>query len=93
MQEKMKTTPCNGEKWYAFSKAPRCGARTRGGTACQSPAVHNKRRCRMHGCGKGSGAPKGNAYALRHGLSATGVKAFKEMVRQIIRTSKVFKSK
>ena len=37
---------------------PRCGARTRAGTPCSSPAVRGSRRCRMHG-GKGSGAPRG----------------------------------
>lgn len=29
--------------------APRCGARTRAGTACQAPAMANKVRCRLHG--------------------------------------------
>jgi len=31
-----------------FSKAPRCGAKTRRGSPCQSPAMANG-RCRMHG--------------------------------------------
>jgi hypothetical protein len=31
-----------------FSKAPRCGARTRRGTPCQCPAMRNG-RCRIHG--------------------------------------------
>jgi hypothetical protein len=39
--------------------ATRCGAKTRRGTACQSPAVRGKRRCRMHGGAPGSGAPSG----------------------------------
>ena len=34
--------------------APRCGARTRAGTACRAPAVHGRSRCRMHGCGGGN---------------------------------------
>ncbi|HKH03153.1 MAG TPA: HGGxSTG domain-containing protein [Bradyrhizobium sp.] len=38
--------------------APRCGARTRSGGSCRSPAIKGKARCRMHG-GKGSGAPHG----------------------------------
>ena len=29
--------------------APRCGAKTRAGCPCQAPAIHGKRRCRMHG--------------------------------------------
>jgi hypothetical protein len=48
--------------------SPRCGAKTRGGGACRSPAVHGKPRCRMHGGAKGSGAPKANRNARRHGL-------------------------
>jgi hypothetical protein len=47
--------------------SPRCGARTRRGTACRAPAVAGRRRCRMHGGAWGSGAPKGNANALKHG--------------------------
>ena len=45
--------------------APRCGARTRRGTPCQSPAMVNG-RCRMHG-GKLPGAPRGNRFAWKHG--------------------------
>ena len=33
----------------------------------RSPAVANKKRCRMHGGAKGSGAPRGNTNALKHG--------------------------
>lgn len=47
--------------------SPRCGAKTRAGTSCRSPAVSGKVRCRMHG-GAGSRAPKGNQNALKHGL-------------------------
>ncbi|MGI8854100.1 MAG: HGGxSTG domain-containing protein [Methyloceanibacter sp.] len=45
--------------------SPRCGAKTRQGTACRSPAMTNG-RCRMHG-GKSPGAPKGNRNAWKHG--------------------------
>jgi len=45
--------------------SPRCHARTRPGTPCQSPAMANG-RCRMHG-GKAKGAPRGNSHALKHG--------------------------
>ena len=48
--------------------SPRCGAKTRPGGSCRSPAVHGKRRCRMHGGAPGSGAPRGNQNARRHGL-------------------------
>ena len=33
--------------------SPRCGAKTRSGGACRSPAVHGKQRCRMHGGARG----------------------------------------
>lgn len=45
----------------------RCGAKTRSAMPCKSPAVNGKARCRMHGGAMGSGAPKGNQNALRHG--------------------------
>jgi glucans biosynthesis protein len=38
--------------------APRCGARTRAGTACQCPAIRGRTRCRIHG-GLSLGAPRG----------------------------------
>ena len=44
----------------------RCGAKTRSGKACMSPAVSGKSRCRMHGGAAGSGAPLGNKNALKH---------------------------
>ena len=44
-----------------------CGARTRAGTPCRAPAVRGRRRCRMHGGAAGSGAPRGNRNALKHG--------------------------
>jgi uncharacterized protein YjcR len=45
----------------------RCGAKTRSGKSCMSPAVRGKKRCRMHGGAEGSGAPRGNKNALKHG--------------------------
>ena len=50
-----------------MNRAPQCGARTRSGKPCRSPAVRGKRRCRMHGGAAGSGAPVGNKNAFRHG--------------------------
>jgi len=46
-------------------RAKRCGARTRTGKPCRSPAMSNG-RCRMHG-GPSPGAPKGNKNAFKHG--------------------------
>jgi hypothetical protein len=45
----------------------RCGAKTRAGETCRAPAVHGKRRCRMHGGAPLSGAPRGNRNARKHG--------------------------
>jgi glucans biosynthesis protein len=39
-------------------RAARCGAKTRAGTPCQSPAIRGRRRCRLHG-GLSPGAPRG----------------------------------
>jgi glucans biosynthesis protein len=49
-------------------QSPRCGARTRANGTCRAPAVRGKRRCRMHGGAAGSGAPRGNRNALKHGV-------------------------
>jgi len=51
----------------AMRLSPRCGARTRQGTPCRSPAVAGKARCRMHGGAQGAGAVAGNRNALKHG--------------------------
>jgi hypothetical protein len=48
--------------------SPRCGAKTRTSGTCRSPAVHGKKRCRMHGGATGSGAPRANQNARKHGL-------------------------
>ena len=48
--------------------SPRCGAKTRSGGTCRSPVVHGKKRCRMHGGARGSGAPTANRNARKHGL-------------------------
>ena len=63
-------------------KSPRCGAKTRRGTPCKSPAMPNG-RCRMHG-GKSTGAPKGNKNALKHGYFTADAIAFRRVVRQLI---------
>lgn len=49
-----------------LAQAPRCGAKTRTGFPCQSPAVKGRLRCRMHG-GTNKGAPRGNLNARVHG--------------------------
>jgi glucans biosynthesis protein len=44
-----------------------CGARLREGGLCARPPLPGKRRCRRHGGGPRSGAPRGNRNALKHG--------------------------
>lgn len=68
--------------------SPRCGAKTRAGTPCRSPAVHGKKRCRMHGGAAGSGAPKGNKNALKHGDYTKENLAENREVRGLIRLYK-----
>ena len=51
-----------------MQRSQRCGAKTRTGTPCRSPAANGKGRSRMHGGAKRSGAPVGNQNALKHGL-------------------------
>ena len=67
--------------------APRCGARTRAGSACMSPAVKGRARCRMHGGAKGSGAPCGERHGhYRHGFwTAEAVKARRIAAELLIR--------
>lgn len=63
--------------------APRCGARTRSGAPCQAPKVAGAKRCRMHG-GKGSGAPRSNRNALKHGAHTAEMKARARQVRLLV---------
>ena len=64
--------------------SPRCGARTRSGTPCQSPAMANG-RCRMHG-GKSPGAPRGNSNDLKHGLYSAEAISRRREVAELIRS-------
>ena len=61
----------------AMLDSSRCGAKTRNGTPCASPAVAGKKRCRMHGGAPGSGAPRGNQNALKDGFHTRAMKLFK----------------
>ena len=71
-----------------LNRAPRCGARTRGGSPCRSPAVRGKRRCRMHGGAAGSGAPEGNRNALKHGARSSEAPAWRRRVRELLREAR-----
>jgi len=67
--------------------SPRCGAKTRSGNPCSSPAVHGKKRCRMHGGAPGSGAPRGNKNAVKHGLYTKAAIDERRQVRALVRQS------
>jgi len=85
MKKKVGDHPRNTE---AMAQSPRCGARTRKGSACLSPAVSGKKRCRMHGGAAGSGAPKGNKNALKHGAYTREMLEEHRQVMALIRQSK-----
>lgn len=63
--------------------SPRCLARTRAQTPCQSPAMANG-RCRMHG-GKSPGATLGNNRAFKHGKFSAGHIAERRRFAALIR--------
>ncbi|HAU0708814.1 TPA: hypothetical protein JBH02_13585 [Legionella pneumophila] len=88
----MKTTSRTEKIRYAFESAARCGAKTKGnhGQPCRCPAVRGKARCRVHGGARGSGAPRYNLNALKHGEATGEAKAFREEIRQAIQRSKKF---
>jgi uncharacterized protein YjcR len=64
----------------------RCGARTRSGKQCQSPAMPNG-RCRLHG-GQSTGAPKGNKNALKHGRYSAEAIARRREISGLLRAMK-----
>jgi len=66
----------------------RCGARTRSGKPCRSPAVSAKKRCRMHGGAPGSGAPRSNKNALKHGFFTRDAIAERRQLRELLRQSR-----
>ena len=66
---------------------PRCGAMTRAGTSCRSPAMRNG-RCRMHG-GTSTGPRTADGIArivkarTTHGLYRTEVREVRALVREL----------
>ena len=64
--------------------SPRCGAKTRSGSACRSPAVNGRNRCRMHGGAHGSGAPKANQNARKHGLFTRDAVAERRQIQALL---------
>jgi uncharacterized protein YjcR len=66
----------------------RCGAKSRSGKPCRSPAVIGKKRCRMHGGAAGSGAPRGNKNALKHGRYTREAIEERQQLRDLLRQSR-----
>jgi glucans biosynthesis protein len=70
------------QRRLAMLESRRCGAKTRKGIPCRSPAMPNG-RCRMHG-GKSTGAPKGNKNAWKHGHYSKGAKAGRALLKNLL---------
>ena len=62
----------------------RCGAKTRASGGCRSPAVHGRKRCRMHGGAQGSGAPRANQNARKHGRFTRGAIAERRQIQTLL---------
>ena len=72
---------------YAMHKSPRCGARTRAGHPCKSPAVRDRNgRCRMHGAY--AGAPRGERNGMfRHGRRTIEAQEARQAVREMVQVA------
>jgi len=82
----------NGNPPGDSNTAPRCGAKTRRGTACQAPAMRNG-RCRMHGgASTGPRTPEGLARSRRsrwkHGLYSLESRAEQKRAHELVRQSR-----
>ena len=73
-------------KQLPIHQAQRCGARTRSGKPCRSPAMPNG-CCRMHG-GLSPGAPQGNRNALKHGLFTAEAIEHRRTLRSLMKVSR-----
>ena len=83
----------NGNPVGDLNSAPRCGARTRRGTACQAPAMAKNGRCRMHGgASTGPRTAEGLARSRRarwkHGLYSAQTRAMQKLSRELLRQSR-----
>jgi hypothetical protein len=54
---------------------------------CGSAAVQGKKRCRMHGGAAGSGVPRGNRKARKHGLYTREAIAQRRQLGELMRQS------
>ena len=82
----------NGNPPGDFTKALRCGAKTRKGNPCPQPAMRNG-RCRLHG-GKSTGprTPEGlesmRQARTKHGLYTAEATAHRKMVNMMLRAAR-----
>ena len=66
----------------------RCGAKTRAGTPCRSPAMKNRRRCRLHG-GLSTGPKTAEGLAriraaqTTHGMRTAEMEGLRALVREL----------
>jgi hypothetical protein len=77
---------------FDFSKAPRCGAKTRRATCCQCPAMPNG-RCRLHGgLSTGPLTPEGieriRRAVTKHGRYTQAAKEQRRQVRNLLREAR-----
>ena len=71
----------------ACNAPARCGVRTRSGAPCRNHPVRRRQRCRMHGGGQRSGAPRGNRNAVTHGRTTAVALAERRAIARLIRAS------
>jgi hypothetical protein len=87
--DKRRGTLKNGNPSGDYSKAVRCGAKTRRGTSCQCPAMRNG-RCRLHG-GLSTGARTAEGIerirraVTKHGRYSKRARAEREQYRELFR--------
>lgn len=68
--------------------AQRCGARTRGGGRCRNHPIRRRLRCRLHGAAAGTGAPRGNRNAVKHGRTTAAALGARRAIMRLIRASR-----
>jgi hypothetical protein len=72
-----------------LQKARQCGARTKSGKLCLSPAT-KKGRCRLHGGASGSGAPSGKQNGqYRHGERTKSTIAERQMFSSLLKMLRI----
>ena len=88
-QEKRRGWLKNGNPPCDFSKAPRCGAKTRRGSRCRCPAMSNGRCCIHGGLSTGPTTPEGieriRRAATKHGRYSKEALAERRQVQRLLK--------